>query len=395
MGCRKPCSTSGTLEPLARPLTDLGFVFFMTYSIQPVLSKVRGGAVRVENVRRHYGGVKALDGVSIDVAPGEFLALLGPSGSGKTTLLMTIAGFEVPDSGRILVDDLDMTRITPNKRNLGMVFQRYALFPHMTLRDNVAFPLRMRGVSGAERSERADKVLSTVGLGGYGDRLPSQLSGGQQQRVALARAIVYEPPVLLMDEPLSALDKNLRERMRLEIKHLQKSLGITVIFVTHDQEEALVMADRVAVLDQGQLVQEGAPRALYEQPGSPFVAGFLGETNFMDGQKIEIEAKKAFIRLPTGAELPISPSEGLSGTIRLAVRPEYITIAGTKPQGPTLEGKLQEIIFAGSATILLVDAGLGELVNVRVPSSMDFTGLVEGGKVWLTWRPDAARAFSA
>jgi spermidine/putrescine ABC transporter ATP-binding subunit len=359
------------------------------------LKKVRGGAVRVENVRRHYGAVKALDGVSIDVAPGEFLALLGPSGSGKTTLLMTIAGFEVPDSGQIFVDNADMTRVTPNKRNLGMVFQRYALFPHMTLRDNVAFPLRMRGVSQVERGERADKVLSTVGLGGYGDRLPAQLSGGQQQRVALARAIVYEPPVLLMDEPLSALDKNLRERMRLEIKQLQKSLGITVVFVTHDQEEALVMADRVAVLDQGKLVQEGEPRALYEQPGSPFVAGFLGETNFLDGQLVESGAQGAAIRLGTGAVLPVTTGEGLSKDIRLAVRPEYITISGTQPAGAALEGKLQEIIFAGSATILLVDAGLGELINVRVPSSMDFTGLVPGGKVWLTWRPDAARAFSA
>jgi putative spermidine/putrescine transport system ATP-binding protein/mannopine transport system ATP-binding protein len=351
--------------------------------------------VRVEGVRKAYGSVKALDGVSIDVAAGEFLALLGPSGSGKTTLLMTIAGFEVPDGGTVLVDGRDVTHVPPNRRNLGMVFQRYALFPHMSLRDNVGFPLRMRGVPKAERDARADRVLATVGLEGYGSRLPAQLSGGQQQRVALARAIVYEPPVLLMDEPLSALDKNLRERMRLEIKHLQKSLGITVVFVTHDQEEALVMADRIAVLDKGLLVQEGGPRALYERPGNPFVAGFLGETNFLEGAVAERRADRLMVRLSNGATVPASLEGESAGAVRVSVRPEYIDLSAENLGEGAVEGRLAEIIFAGASTIYLVDVGLKEPVNVRKPSSFGLGAGREGDRVWLRWAPGDARAFPA
>lgn len=371
----------------------------MTNTMEPAREgrtpAVRGGSLRAEAVCKSYGLVKALDHVTIDVAAGEFLALLGPSGSGKTTLLMTMAGFEMPDSGRVLVDGRDVTNVPPNRRNLGMVFQRYALFPHMTLRDNVGFPLRMRGVAKDERDARADRVLATVGLEGYGSRLPSQLSGGQQQRVALARAIVYEPPVLLMDEPLSALDKNLRERMRLEIKHLQKSLGITVVFVTHDQEEALVMADRIAVLDHGKLIQEGQPRELYHRPNNPFVAGFLGETNFIAGTVTDRHADRTVIRLPTGGIVAGEANSDTSGEVTLSIRPEAIDIASVRPGAEALEGRLSEIIFAGSSTILLVDVGLPELINVRKPSSFGMGDLRDGAQVWLQWRPQDARAFAA
>jgi spermidine/putrescine ABC transporter ATP-binding subunit len=236
--------------------------------------------VKISHLRKSYGSVLAVRDVTIEVSPGEFLALLGPSGSGKTTLLMAVAGFDFPDSGQIEIGGEDVTWAAPHKRDLGMVFQRYTLFPHMSVLDNIAFPLRMRKVARAEREDRARAALKTVRLEGYGDRMPAQLSGGQQQRVALARAIVYNPKVLLMDEPLSALDKKLREEMQVEIKHLQRELGITVIFVTHDQTEALTMADRIAVLNFGELQQMGSPKELYERPASAFVAGFIGETNF-------------------------------------------------------------------------------------------------------------------
>ncbi len=358
---------------------------------------LRGGSVRIEGARKVYGSVRALDDVSLEVAPGEFLALLGPSGSGKTTLLMTVAGFEVPDAGMITVDGRDVTTVPPNRRDLGMVFQRYALFPHMSLRDNVGFPLRMRGVATDERAARADRVLGVVGLEGYGDRLPSQLSGGQQQRVALARAIVYEPPVLLMDEPLSALDKNLREQMRLEIKHLQKRLGVTVIFVTHDQEEALVMADRIAVLDKGRLVQIGAPRELYEKPCNPFVAGFLGETNFLTGTVAGRDAAGApALALQNGASVAGSPAVPLDEGARalLSIRPEQITLQAGPAAAGALGGRVAEVIYAGASTIYLVDVGTGAPLNVRRPSGAEET-LGEGTPVRVTWRASDARIFPA
>ncbi|MGI4954096.1 MAG: ABC transporter ATP-binding protein, partial [Janthinobacterium lividum] len=212
-------------------------------------------SITISRLVKRFGPVIAVDAVDLDIPAGEFFALLGPSGSGKTTILMSIAGFDFPDSGSIHVGGRDVTFLPPQKRDLGMVFQRYTLFPHMSVAENVAFPLKMRGVNRADREKRAREALATVRLGSLGDRRPAQLSGGQQQRVALARAIVYRPPVLLMDEPLSALDKNLREEMQLEIKHLQRDLGMTIVFVTHDQTEALTMADRVSVLDGGKLQQ--------------------------------------------------------------------------------------------------------------------------------------------
>jgi spermidine/putrescine ABC transporter ATP-binding subunit len=357
--------------------------------------KLRSGAVRVDKVQRYFGAVKALDGISLDVAAGEFIALLGPSGSGKTTLLMTIAGFEMPDSGRILVDGVDVTGLAPSARNLGMVFQRYALFPHMNVRDNIGFPLRMRGIQESKRRDRAETALTIVGLEGYGDRLPAQLSGGQQQRVALARAIVYEPPVLLMDEPLSALDKNLRERMRLEIKRLQKQLGITVIFVTHDQEEALVMADRIAVMDQGKLVQQGAPRDLYDHPINAFVAGFLGETNFLEGNADGYAGPAHQVRLRDGQRVAAASRVPLAGSVRVSIRPEHIQVSFREIEGPALRARLTEIIFAGASTIVLADAGFSEPINIRMTSADAIAGATVGDPLWLTWRANDACLFAA
>jgi spermidine/putrescine ABC transporter ATP-binding subunit len=363
-------------------------------------SAIRGGAVRIRDVRRHFGAIKALDGVSLDVVAGEFIALLGPSGSGKTTLLMTVAGFEIPDAGRIAVDGYDVTDLPPSKRDLGMVFQRYALFPHLNVRDNIGFPLRMRGVDEASRNTRAEAMLETVGLEGYGDRFPVQLSGGQQQRIALARAIVYEPPVLLMDEPLSALDKNLRERMRLEIKRLQKQLGITVIFVTHDQEEALVMADRIAVMDKGKLVQEGAPRTLYDAPCNAFVAGFLGETNFLQGEVIGAEQDATILKLADGqivAGMSVaSMSTGvITGKASLSIRPEHIAVAQNESADKALKASVRDIIFAGASTIMLADAGFAEPINIRLASGVDLSGFTHDAPVWLSWQRQTARVFAA
>ena len=265
------------------------------------LQPIRGGTVSMDSIIKHYGSFTAVDGVNLSVGRGEFVALLGPSGSGKTTLLMMIAGFEHPDSGAVCIDGVDVSRMPAHRRDVGMVFQKYALFPHMTILDNVAFPLRMRGVTTGERRLKALDALRAVGLEGMEKRLPAQLSGGQQQRVALARAIVYRPPVLLMDEPLGALDKKLRERMQIEIKHLQESLGATVIYVTHDQEEALTMADRIAVMNRGRLEQVGTPAELYERPANPFVASFVGETNLLDGELVATAGKEWTVRLAGAA----------------------------------------------------------------------------------------------
>ena len=243
--------------------------------------------LRFENVAKHYGDVRAVDDVSIDVGREEFLTLLGASGSGKTTLLMTVAGFTMPDRGRIVLDGEDITWLPPSLRNIGVVFQSYALFPHMTVSENVAYPLRVRKVPRRESEERTERALDLVQLGGFGERMPSQLSGGQQQRVALARAVVFEPRLLLMDEPLGALDKKLREYMQLEIKQLQRQLRITVIYVTHDQSEALTMSDRIAIMNDGRFEQVGSPEGLYRAPANRFVADFIGETCFFTSRRGE------------------------------------------------------------------------------------------------------------
>ncbi len=363
-----------------------------------------GASVSVQGLGKRYGLVRAVEEVAIEVRPGEFLSLLGPSGSGKTTLLMMIAGFEMPSEGTIRIGDRDVTYVAPNRRDIGMVFQRYALFPHMTVADNVAFPLRMRKVAKAEIARRVAAALSLVQLQGYGNRLPSELSGGQQQRVAVARALVFEPPVLLMDEPLGALDKKLREQMQIEIKRLQQRLGVTVIYVTHDQEEALTMSDRIAVMRNGSLEQIGSPTELYDSPATPFVADFVGKTNFLQGEchrsngtGLEIGlGRSGFIHLrqcpPTLAKPP-RPGDRM----RLAVRPEQIRMfrpgESEESDSPALDGVVEAVIFVGSFRTFLVRLAGGDLVHVQAHTDLDTPHPQEGDRVGLTIPSQAVHVF--
>jgi ABC-type Fe3+/spermidine/putrescine transport system ATPase subunit len=355
-----------------------------------VAAAVRPGEVAVEDLRKSYGPVQAVAGVSLRAQPAEFLALLGPSGSGKTTILMTVAGFEHPTSGRVLLNGEDATWAPAHRRNLGMVFQRTTLFPHMTVAENVAFPLKMRGVPARDRRAQAEEALATVRLGGYGARLPHQLSGGQQQRVALARAIVYRPPVLLMDEPLSALDKALREEMQLEIKRLQRALGITVVFVTHDQTEALTMADRIAVLDGGRLQQLGTPWELYERPASLFVAGFIGQASFIAGRAEGAAAAGRPVRLvaPGGIALTgIAAGPVAAGQpVQLAVRPERV-----RPQAGGLPARVAETIYAGAETACVLEMPGGAGLRMRLAAGEAVPG--PGATLAVAWRAEDARVF--
>ena len=345
-----------------------------------------GEHVGVHELVKRYGDVAAVDGVTFGVRTGEFLALLGPSGSGKTTVLMNIAGFDFPDSGRIEIGGQDVTWTPSHKRNLGMVFQRYTLFPHMTVLENIAFPLRMRKIGRAEREERARAALRTVRLEGYGERKPAQLSGGQQQRVAMARAVVYNPEVLLMDEPLSALDKNLREEMQIEIKHLQRELGVTVIFVTHDQTEALTMADRIAVLDLGKLQQLDTPKALYEQPNSAFVAGFIGETNFWPAVSSGDAAagSEVGVTLEGGERASVTAADAIRGgqKVRVAI------------DGAGVQATVEEAIYAGSVTTLLLRSK-GPTLRVRVGPDGSLGEPAPGTPFALGWQTRHARAYAA
>jgi putative spermidine/putrescine transport system ATP-binding protein len=323
-------------------------------------------ALRLTGIRRTYGEVVAIAGLDLDIAEGEFFTLLGPSGSGKTTTLRVIAGFERPDAGRIELRGVDVTRVPPSEREVNTVFQDYALFPHMTVRENVEYGLRVKGVSRAERRARAEEVLARVRLPGLGARKPVQLSGGQRQRVALARAIVNGPPVLLLDEPLGALDLKLRQEMQVFLKELQRELGITFVYVTHDQEEALTMSDRLAVFNNGGIEQVGSPAEVYEHPQSEFVAGFVGVSNVLerDGR-------------------------------RLTIRPEKIHMVAeeeTLPSGDRQEtGRIREVVYVGMLTryVVELDSG-GELVVVRQNLETSSQEALEARdrRVRLGWRPE-------
>ncbi len=319
----------------------------------------------VRGVTKSYGRFKALDDVSIDVASGEFVTLLGPSGSGKTTLLMVLAGFVRPDCGSVAFGDEEVIRKPPHKRDVGMVFQNYALFPHMNVFSNVAYPLRLRRVGQSEIAERVGQALNLVQLGHLGERRVDQLSGGQRQRVALARAIVFEPRILLMDEPLSALDKKLREQMQIEIKHLHEQLGMTTVYVTHDQKEALTMSDRVAVINDGRFVQLDSPRELYERPRSRFVADFIGESSFLpvtlSGDDVKLNGTTLHL-----AEAPFSDqAEQL-----LVLRPEKLEVLG-EAGGEGLncvQGQVKELVYQGESFLFYVTLADGVEIAVRSPS---------------------------
>ncbi|WP_329343502.1 ABC transporter ATP-binding protein [Streptomyces sp. NBC_00663] len=306
-----------------------------------------GKPLSITRLRKTYGGVTAVDEVSMEIAAGEFVTFLGSSGSGKTTTLMMIAGFCEPDSGSIVVGGNDVTRLAPQKRGLGFVFQQYLLFPHMTVWENVAFPLQLRGVPKAELRRRVGETLEMAGLSAMARRRPRELSGGQQQRVALCRALVYRPPVILMDEPLGALDKKLRDQLQTEIKRIQQELGLTVIYVTHDQEEALVLSDRIAVMRDGLIDQFDTPQELFERPRTPFVADFLGAANFLPGRVEQQTSAHTLVRLDSGGALKARPQVGSEGVrVRAAVQPGRLALC--PPGDGFCTGTVETVTYVGT-----------------------------------------------
>lgn len=317
---------------------------------------VKVGGIALHNLEKRYAGAVAVDDVSLSIAPGEFISLLGPSGSGKTTTLMMIAGFEMPDSGRVLLDDKEITRLPAHRRELGVIFQNYALFPHMTVAENVAYPLRMRRVAKADLAASVRRVLEQVHLDTLASRYPHQMSGGQQQRVAIARALAFDPPVLLLDEPLGALDKKLRHHLRNEIKTLHKQVGKTMIYVTHDQDEALAMSDRVAVMHEGRIRQVSAPQDIYRRPADLFVAGFVGEVNL-----VPVTITSGVVQGPAGEPLPAAQCPAGEGGATLCVRPEHLRLEPTTVANRGgIQGRITDMMFVGDATILefCSDSGL-------------------------------------
>ncbi|MDX3312226.1 ABC transporter ATP-binding protein [Streptomyces sp. NPDC054884] len=329
-----------------------------------------GKPLSVTKLRKTYGGVTAVDEVSMEIAAGEFVTFLGSSGSGKTTTLMMIAGFCEPDSGSIVVGGNDVTRLAPQKRGLGFVFQQYLLFPHMTVWENVAFPLQLRGVPKAELRRRVGETLEMAGLSAMARRRPRELSGGQQQRVALCRALVYRPPVILMDEPLGALDKKLRDQLQTEIKRIQQELGLTVIYVTHDQEEALVLSDRIAVMRDGRIDQFDTPQELFERPRTPFVADFLGAANFLHGKVEQQTSAHTLVRLDSGGTLKARPQAGSEGTrVRAAVQPGRLTLC---PAGDGFcTGTVETVTYVGTLVRVTVRPLGGtdtELIRLELPA---------------------------
>jgi putative spermidine/putrescine transport system ATP-binding protein len=324
--------------------------------------------VRFRGVSKSFDGnppvVAALD---LDIMRGEFLTLLGPSGSGKTTTLMMLAGFEEPTDGHIELEGRRIEKLPAHKRGIGVVFQNYALFPHLTVAQNLAFPLSVRGTPKREIAERVEQALALVRLPGFGGRKPAQLSGGQQQRVALARALIFRPELVLMDEPLGALDKQLREELQLEIRHLHQKLGVTIVYVTHDQSEALTMSDRIAVFDGGRIRQLGTPGEVYEEPADAFVASFIGENNRLDGVVDQPGAAESLVRLPDGTRLRAAGTELPAGSrVVMSLRPERIAIGATSLANQ-LEARLEELVYLGDHSRLrLAFAGRDDLF-ARLP----------------------------
>jgi len=322
-------------------------------------SNSRGAGLRIEGAVKRYGEIEALAGISIDVRPGEFITLLGPSGSGKTTMLNAIAGFIDLEEGEIYMDARPIAPIPTHHRNIGVIFQNYALFPHMTAAANIAYPLKQRRVERAERERRVTEVLHLVGLGDIGHRYPRELSGGQQQRVAFARAIVFNPRLLLMDEPLGALDRKLRESLQREIKSIHRDLGITFVYVTHDQTEALALSDRIAIFREGRIEQVGTPEELYERPSNRFVAGFIGESNILSGSLVEDGPETVFHA--TGLELPLlAPEERPQGPCCYVIRPQKIELLHPLDETSCdnrLRGTVSDVSYLGSSRRLTIECG--------------------------------------
>ncbi|MEM6662668.1 MAG: ABC transporter ATP-binding protein, partial [Pseudomonadota bacterium] len=323
--------------------------------------------ISIRNVTKAFPGVKAVDDANLDIEANEFFALLGPSGCGKTTLLRMIAGFETPTEGQILIDGQDVVDIPPNRRPVNMVFQSYAVFPHMTVADNVAYGLKVAGTPKSEISTRVGEALEMVQLGPMSGRKPDQLSGGQRQRVALARALVKRPKVLLLDEPMSALDAKLREQMQLELSRLQQDVGITFVIVTHDQDEALSMADRIAVMEGGKVRQIATPDDLYERPNSRFVADFIGKVNLIDGQVAGAEAGGVAVDTGLLGRVVIPHDSAASGAVSLAIRPEKIRMSKSAPEtAMSIQGEIRDWAYYGDTSHMFVATDAGATLSVTL-----------------------------
>jgi putative spermidine/putrescine transport system ATP-binding protein len=342
------------------------------------------GYLRLRDVVKSYDGrSNAVDGVSIDVARGEFITFLGPSGSGKTTTLLMIAGFETPTSGAIALDGRDLVLSRPYERNIGMVFQNYALFPHMTARHNVTFPLRMRRFPRREIKERAEKMLALVGLQNFAERYPRELSGGQQQRVALARGLVFDPDVVLLDEPLGALDKNLREQMQVEIKRIHRELGITMIYVTHDQTEAMTMSDRIAVFNQGRIEQLGSPLDVYNRPASRFVAAFIGDSNILPGTIDPV--RPGMVELAGIGAVRVAGTDAPCGPVDLLIRPERLRpfTGSAAADANIFDMTIDDVINYGDSVVAIGKTD-GQPLRARLPGTPPET-LRRGEVIRLAW----------
>jgi spermidine/putrescine transport system ATP-binding protein/putrescine transport system ATP-binding protein len=354
------------------------------------------GFIRIENLSKRFGATLAVDGVTLDIGRGEFFSLLGPSGSGKTTLLRMIGGFTAPDCGSMAIDGQDVTDLPPNRRPSNMVFQSYAIFPHLNVHDNIAYGLRTEHLSSLERERRVAEALALIKLEGFGERRAHQLSGGERQRVALARALVKRPKVLLLDEPLGALDKRLREAMQIELRQLQRRLGITFIFVTHDQEEALSMSDRVAVMERGRVLQVAGPKMLYEQPNSRAVADFIGTMNVFEGSVIAIGTEAVTIQTEGLGRLEAPLRAGvqfaMGARVLLAMRPEKLTITRETPVGSSLRGRILDVAYFGDRSQFRValDGSDTPIIVVAQNTGMcDPTNLRLGEFVYVTWPRNA------
>ncbi len=352
--------------------------------------------VRFEQVQKSYDGeTLVVKNLNLDIAQGEFLTMLGPSGSGKTTCLMMLAGFEPATHGEIFLNDKPINNVPPHKRGIGMVFQNYALFPHMTVAENLAFPLQVRNMDKDEQKKRVERALAMVELPQFGNRRPAQLSGGQQQRVAVARALVFDPELVLMDEPLGALDKQLREQMQYEIKHIHENLGVTVVYVTHDQTEALTMSDRVAVFNDGVIQQLSAPDVLYESPQNSFVAQFIGENNKLDGEVVEVANGSCKVKITDGTVLAADKVnvDGVGDRTTISLRPERVELDPAVEMDNMLDGKIEEVIYLGDHIRVRMNvAGNTEFI-AKVRNRGDRRHLKAGDTAKVGWATSDCKAL--
>lgn len=354
----------------------------------------RGGTITLRNLSKNYGPVVAVADLNLEIKAGEFVTLLGPSGSGKTTILMMIAGFVVPSVGNILLDDVSIVTLPPFSRNLGVVFQHYSLFPHMTVFENVAFPLEMRSVGKPEIATRVEKALEIVQLPGMGNRRPNQLSGGQQQRVALARSLIFEPPLLLLDEPLGALDLKLRQELQIEIKRIHEEVGVTAIAVTHDQGEALSMSDRIIVMNEGTIQQDGTPQETYNRPANPFVASFIGATNLLNGALVSQDGAACVVELADGTRIsgvsakPIEDPENIT----MSIRPESIIPVGDGDQpSNTFDAVVEGDVYLGTTTKYSMKIGPSTVINTDWQNRGGVSALRRGERVKVGWMSENAQ----